>query len=229
MAESRNEIVETLIADLKPVRPFRLRRALGLLLVIEAAVLLAAVAYFGVRADLGVRILDPRSVALAAALLVAAAGSAWAALRLSIPGRDISPAASGTLLVLPALAAVATTTLLPWGGDWTGLGPVLQTCWKCIASTTSTALIPWVVAVAAVSRLAPLRPLRAALFVGLSAFALGALATEIHCSQKDAYHLAIGHYLPVLGLAAATALLSAWLLGEGRGANMDSINGGTDE
>jgi hypothetical protein len=228
MPEYRSHIVDALVADLEPVRPFRLRRTLAALLLLETAVLVVAVLVSGVRADLAARLVDPRSLVLMAVLTTAAAGSAWAALRLSVPGRDLSRIALTALVALPVLAAVVTATLLPWGGEWTGFGPVLQTCWRCIARTAATAALPWAVVVLLVSRLAPLRPLRIALFAGVSAFALGALATEFHCAAQDAYHLAVGHYAPVSLLAAATAWIVARSLGSRLSASRGSADGHRD-
>lgn len=209
MADPGKDLFESMVRDLRPVRPVRIGSVLALLVVVEAVVLVAGMSWAGVRTDIQEQLRDPRFVAFAAVLATVAVGSAWAALRLSMPGRDLSRSALAALLLLPSLAAAAAVVLLPWGGRWIGIGPTMCACWHCIAFTAAAALVPWLFVVVAISRLAPLRPVRAGIFAGLSAFALGALATELHCAARDGYHLALGHYLPVLVMAVVTGVIVA--------------------
>lgn len=206
MTEARRRLVASLVEGLHPVRRVRLGRVFLALLAVELGALLAGVAVAGMRADLGDRLAEARFVALAGGLAIAAFGGAWAALRSSIPGREPPVAALAFLFLLPVAAGVAAASFLPWGGRWEGAAAFVGSCSPCIANTALVAVGPWVVAVFLVARMAPLRPMRTALVAGVSAFAVGALATELHCGARDGYHLAIGHYLPVAVLAAVAAL-----------------------
>jgi len=212
VSELGKNLIDSIVRDLRPVRPVRLGAVLALLLAVEVAFLVAGTGWAGIRHDIAERLGDPRFVVFAGLLASVAVGSAWAALKLSVPGRELSGAAFAGLLLLPLLAATAAAVVLPWGGGWAGLGPTMAACWRCIALTAGTALVPWLFVVAAVSRLVPLRPTRVGILSGLSAFALGALVTELHCAARDGYHLALGHYLPVLAMALVTGVVVARVL-----------------
>jgi hypothetical protein len=212
MAERGKDLIDSMVRDLRPVRPVRIGAVLALLLAVEAIVLATGTGCAGIRADIWERLRDPRYLAFVGVLTTAAIGSAWAALRLSVPGREPPGRALVGLLLLPSLAAIAAVAWLPWGGSWVGIGPTMGACWHCISFTAATAFVPWLFVVVAVSRLAPLRPARVGILAGLSAFALGALGTELHCSARDGYHLAIGHYLPVLVMALVTGIFVARML-----------------
>jgi hypothetical protein len=212
MSEPGNKLIDEMVRDLRPVRPARIGVALALLLAVEAVVLAVGIGWSGIRPDISERLYDPRFIGFVSILMTAAIGSAWAALRLSVPGRELSRPALLGLLLLPSLAAAAAVVLLPWGGRWADIRPIMWACWHCISFTAATAFIPWLFVVMTVSRLAPLRPARVGVLAGLSAFALGALATELHCASREGYHLALGHYLPVVGMALITGIFVARVL-----------------
>jgi hypothetical protein len=212
MSEPHNTVIDEIIRDLRPVRPVRIGAVMALLLAVEGVVLAAGIGWSGIRPDIRDRLHDPSFVGFVGILATAAIGSAWAALRLSVPGRDLSLRALVGLLLLPSLAAIAAVGLLPWGGRWADIRPIAWACWRCISFTAATAFIPWLFVVMTVSRLAPLRPARVGIFAGLSAFALGAMATELHCASREGYHLALGHYLPVAVMALMTGVFVAIVL-----------------
>jgi hypothetical protein len=212
MTDPGSKLIDSMVRDLQPVRPVRIGAVLALLLALEVVVLIVGTSWGGIRPDIGQRLRDPRFVAFVAILLASAVGSAWAALRLSVPGRELSGRAFAALFLLPSLAAAAAVALLPWGGRWTGIGSMMGACWHCISFTAATALVPWLGVVLTVSRLAPLNPARVGILAGLSAFALGAVGTQLHCGCNDGYHLALGHYLPVLAMALITGAIVARVL-----------------
>jgi hypothetical protein len=212
MREQGKNLIDAMVRDLRPVRPVRIAPVLALLLAVEGVVLATGTGCAGIRVDIWERLHDPRYIAFVGVLATAAIGSAWAALRLSVPGREPPGRSLLGLLLLPSLAATVAIAWLPWGGSWTGIGPTMGACWHCISFTAATAFVPWLFVVAVVSRLAPLRPARVGILAGMSAFALGALGTELHCSARDGYHLALGHYLPVLVMALVTGVFVARVL-----------------
>lgn len=212
MSDLGKNLVDSLVRDLRPVRPVRLGAVLALLLAMEVVFLVAGTGWAGIRHDIAGRLRDAHFIAVAALLVAVAVGSAWGALKLSVPGRELSGAAFAALLVLPPIAATAAVLLLPLGGRWAGFGSTMADCWRCIALTGGVAVVPWLFLVVAVSRLAPLRTTRVGLLSGLSALALGGLVTELHCAARDGYHLALGHYLPVLAMALVTGVVIARVL-----------------
>lgn len=212
MSKPGKKLIEEMVEDLRPVRPVRIGAVLALLVAVEAVVLAVGISWTGIRPDIHDRLHDGEFIGFVTILATAAIGSAWGALRLSVPGRELSGRALAGLLLLPSLAAAAAVVLLPWGGQWNDIRPIMWACWHCISFTAATAFIPWLFVVLAVSRLAPLRPARVGILAGLSAFALGALATELHCAAREGYHLALGHYLPVLVMALVTGVFVARVL-----------------
>jgi len=105
MADAEKNLIDSIVRDLRPVRPVRIGAVLGLLIAVEAVVLATGTACTGIRSDILERFREPPFVALLAILVTAAVGSAWAALRVSVPGRDLSRAALAGLLLLPSIAA----------------------------------------------------------------------------------------------------------------------------
>ncbi len=212
MARETTEFIQTLVADLKPVKPVRLERLFGLCLAVEVVVVMVAAWATGLRADIAERLSDWTFLLLVATLAVAAASSAVVALRLSVPGRDVPAQSRVFLFIYPVVMALLVLALRPWGSSWPGFSPFLNMCWRCIGVTSAAAVVPWVGLIVVLGGLAPLNGPRVGLFAGLSAFLVGALATQFHCASGDGYHLAFGHYLPIAILAALTTLVAAPLL-----------------
>jgi hypothetical protein len=207
MGETRRKVIDDILRDLEPVRPVRLGLLLTGLIALEIAVLAAMPGVWGWRPDLSERLADPAFLFVLTALIVAAGLSAWCALRTSVPGREVSGTRLCLLFGVPLAVALMVVSVAPWGGVWHGFGPLMDGCWGCIGVSAVTALVPWVVVVLVVARLAPLRTLRVGLFAGLSAFLVGAAVTELHCGSGDAYHLAVGHYVPIAVLALVTGIV----------------------
>lgn len=212
MDRDTTTFIQALVSDLEPVKPVRLERLFGLCLVVELLVVVVAAWATGVRADIGERLTDWTFLLLVATLAVSAASSAVVALRLSIPGRDVQAQSRIFLFIYPIVLALLILAFQPWGSSWPGAGPFLNMCWRCIGVTSAAAVVPWVGLIVVLGGLAPLNGPRVGLFAGLSAFLVGALATQFHCASGDGYHLAIGHYLPIAILAAFTTLVAAPLL-----------------
>lgn len=212
MARETTDFIRTLVSDLKPVKPVRLERLFGLCLAVELVVVVVAAWATGVRADINERLTDWTFLLLVATLAVSAASSAVVALRLAVPGRDVQAQSRVFLFVYPMVLALLVLALQPWGSSWPGTGPFLNMCWRCIGVTSAAAVVPWVGLIIVLGGLAPLNGPRVGLFAGLSAFLVGALATQLHCPSGDGYHLAFGHYLPIAILAVLTTVVAAPLL-----------------
>lgn len=209
---TRDGLIESLVGDLEPVRPVRPGRVFLAFLAIESLVVAGASYSLGVRTDFLARLADPVYLGVVAVLAVAAAWCASIAIRLSVPGRDVSGRTGALLLATPLLLATAVVLVQPWGGAWPGWHALMTGCLQCIGVTAVSAAVPWIVTMVVLSRLAPLNELRVGLFAGVSAFLVGALVTEVHCAMGSGYHLAVGHYLPVALLAALTCALAAAIL-----------------
>ncbi len=206
------ELVERLVADLRPVRPVRLARVFGWFLLGEVCAAAAVAWMMGLRPDIGQRLAEPAFVAMLAALALAGAGCAAAAVHAALPGRYVRRSAEFWLLASPLLLAALVLLVRPWPEHWQGWRVFLTGCWKCTAATAASAALPWLVAVVVLRRLAPLIALRVALFAGFSAFLIGALVTQLHCPMVSNMHLAFAHLLPVMLLSAAACGITAALL-----------------
>ncbi len=207
-----DDLVARLTAELRPVRPVRMVRMFLWFLFGEIAAAALATRAVGVRPDIGERLAEPAFLLLVAALVLAAAGSASAAVRTALPGRYISRSAERWLLASPLVLAAVALVLMPWEGEWAGWGMFLTGCWKCTAVTAASAAAPWLVAVLVLRRLAPLVALRVAMFAGFSAFFIGALVTQLHCPMGSGMHLAFAHFLPVALLSAVVCGATAAVL-----------------
>jgi len=167
----------------------------------------------GLRPDLRLRVLEPTFVFFISALGLAGILSSVAAMRAGVPGREPRSFSILPMWGFPLLLGAAIVVLAPHGRDWGGAQELIAGCWSCIGVTVASAVIPWSVTIVVLKRLAPLWQLRAGLLVGLSAFFFGALVTELHCPDPNAFHVAFAHYVPVTLLSAfgcvfAVALLS---------------------
>lgn len=83
----------------------------------------------------------------------------------------------------------------------------------CVAFTLVFALGP-LVAFAIVRRHSdPVAPRLTGAALGAASGAWGALGIELHCGHASAFHVVVGHVLPVLALAAVGAVLGERVLG----------------
>ena len=209
---AESNTTKQLVHDLQPVSPVRLPFSIGLCLAIQVVAVLLGSYASGFRLDLAERLMEPSFVIVLSALIVGAVASAVVALRSAIPGRGAGNRTSGLLVALPVMLALIVGILAPWGGRWTSLPQIWGGCAGCVALSSTSAVVPWIVVMILVGRLAPLKYLRSGVYAGLAAFLVGAIVTQLHCPAGDAYHLVIGHYLPVSVLSAATSIFAAWVL-----------------
>jgi hypothetical protein len=213
MGDRSKDMIPGLVRSLAPITPIKLSHLFIVCLCTQVLFGAIGLALAGLRGDLAERVAEPLFIIVVFMLVIGSAICATSAIRLAVPGRDDVP--KGRLLGLvciPFALALAIVAVAPWGGEWMGWRNVLKTCWSCIGVTAASAAVPWLATVILASRLAPLRERRVGLFAGLSAFLLGALVTQLHCPYGDSYHLALGHYLPIAVLSAATTWGAALLL-----------------
>jgi len=208
---SRRSVVDELVADLGPVRPVRFARLFGLCVFLEIVAIVVAATVFGMRHDLAAQLHDPWFLAAIASLGVGAAWCSAIAIRLALPGRAVD-ARVPWLLLLPVVLAGVVLVLRPVAGSSVDWQNMLFECASCAGITAASALVPWLVSLLVLRRLAPLNALRIGVFAGLSAFLVGALVTELHCPNPSSVHVALAHFLPVTLLTMATCAVAAAFL-----------------
>jgi hypothetical protein len=211
-ADTTRAVVDRLVGELVPVNPVRLGRVFALCVVVQLAVAALALVAYGIRGDLAQRLAEPTFLLIVLPLALAAPACATIAVRMAVPGHEVRLSTMAALLVLPLVIAGLVLVTAPWGTAGLAWSDLIGGCWHCIGITLASAVAPWLAMVVVVGRLAPLRAARVGIFAGLAAFFVGAFVTELHCAARDAYHIAISHYLPVALLSIVAALVSAPLL-----------------
>src|SRR6478752_7290591 len=197
-----HELIDRLVRDATPVRPLaspvvRLARW-----TLAASLCLASgVAWVHLRHDIGETLWTASFLVQAGLLIGAALLAAAAALVVSVPGAEPTPATRW----LPLLAIIA------WAG-WLlaaiiGQPEESRVWWptpapQCGVDISLLGLLPGVLLWSLVRRAAPLRPAWTGLLATLTAAAVGALGTQLICSNNGAAHLLFWHFGPVLFLTA---------------------------
>ena len=214
MAESRltESLIQSLGDQLTPVRrlPPPWLRTLGWLLAV-AAIAAGLLAHYGVGQMIGRWIAEPDIAVAGVGALVTGITAAWAAFALGVPGRSWHWA----LLPLPWLVLWVGASGLGCMRDW--LGPSAHIAHfneasDCLIfiislSVPLSALLIWLL-----RRACPLRPVLAAVMIGLASAAASAALLEIcHAFAVAATDL-LTHALAVAIVVVANALMGGRLL-----------------
>jgi len=197
---------EDLIADLArrvtPVRPLPPpgRRAIEWL-VMASAFAAAGVAYFGARSDVMVRLTQLDYLWTAILALTASTLAVVATLVLAIPGAERTPVLRR--LTVGVLAIWAVTMI--WFVLETGQGLPITTDrhWPvCFARVVLVSFVPVIMLFAMARRAAPLQLGWTAGLAATAAASMGAVAVQIVCPLDHAGHAFLGHFIPVMAIAA---------------------------
>jgi hypothetical protein len=144
--------------------------------------------------------------------LIIALSAAFAALTLSVPGRERPlitvpvPVVSYAAWLVWLAASVSTIPVLA-AGAW--LAPPAAKCAAHVlaASLPAGAWLAWLVREGA-----PLGARRTGVMTALAAGATGALATQLTCVNRAAPHILLWHAVPVFAMAAAGMLMGGLLI-----------------
>ncbi len=212
-----DQLISTLVADVKPVR--------RLLDPMQRATLWVAVALvcvrlgllqFGIRRDIATAWYETTFVLRLALLASTMWLSVIAAFRLAVPGRETGvwsrwwPIIGLAALVALAAGEVATGMLF---GD---AGSPLR-AWMCVRKVAFTGTVPAILAVALIQRAEAVEPKWTALLGVLAAGAAGALTSELACPIRAPMHIMLWHVLPVALSAGIGAMIGSLLLAWARG------------
>ena len=203
-----DDLIVTLAHDSAPwtpLAPARTRAARWLLG--SAALCVATIAIVGARADLVLALRTPVYLALAITLLSSALLGAFAAMTLSVPGAESTPALRVLSVILAAGWALSfVVRLLPGGDAWPRIA-AFPNHWACVAEITGLSLVSGGVLYAMMRRAAPLRLGWSAAVATLASATLAATATQIMCPIDDPAHHVVSHVAPVAVLVLAGAIL----------------------
>jgi hypothetical protein len=167
----------------------------------------AGVSFFGLRSDLATTFAAPEfllGLGLTISLAIAAAG---AALTLSVPGLEHSPAARWLPLAAGGAWIGALGVALASSGDAMARLAAMPIHQLCVVQIAVLAVVPAWLALVQLQRAAPLRRHWSVGLAALAALGLGAAGTQLLCPLNDPAHLLTGHAMPVaiLALGAAAA------------------------
>lgn len=207
-----DQLISTLVADVKPVRRLLdpLQRATLWVAVALVCVSLGLL-HFGVRRDLASAWHDVTFILR----LILLASTMWlavvAAFRLAVPGRDTRawsrwwPIIGVAALVALAGGEVVTGALF---GD---MGSPLR-AWTCVRKVAFVGAVPATLAVILIQRAEAVEPKWTALLGVLAAGAAGALTSELACPIRAPIHIMLWHVLPVALSAGIGAVVGSILL-----------------
>jgi len=216
-----DQLIDTLVADVKPVRRLLdpMQRA-ALWVAVALVCVSLGLLHFGVRRDIATAWYQVTFVLR----LVLLASTMWlsviAAFRLAVPGRDTRAWSRWWpiigLAALVALAAGEVVTGMLFGDA----GSPFR-AWTCVRKVAFTGTVPAILAVALIQRAAAVEPKWTALLGVLAAGAAGALTSELACPIRAPMHIMLWHVLPVAlsaGIGAMVgSLLLAWARDKRRG------------
>jgi hypothetical protein len=208
-AERHRDLVERLATELKPVRPlWSVRARLGLWLLLEALVFAWVLTH---TSNHFWRKLHAPAYSLEVVLFAAAAiFSARLALRAAIPGRRLR---QGEIALSAGLMLAGTALLM--GQPMRTVYPLsqfIQVGTRCADHTFMFGVPPGVALWWAVRRGAPMRGSLTGLLIGGAAMLSSFAVMRLGCPIDERLHLITWHLMPVLAVAALSALAgTAWL------------------
>lgn len=193
-----DDLIAQLVSELRPVRRLASPRSRASVLAALALVgILAGLAAFGVRRDIGDA---SRSLAYVLRLTLLLA-TAWLAiiscLRLSIPGGDPRAWARWwPLLALGGVVAIGAGELT-WALLVGDAGSPFRS-WRCVRKVAMAGTVPAAGAIVLISRGATLEARWVAMLGLLGAGAAGALTAELACPIDEPMHTFLWHLMPTL-------------------------------
>jgi hypothetical protein len=172
---------------------------------VSLAIAAVGVIAIGPRDDIATVVRQPVFAALAALTLVTAISSVAMAFVLGIPGAE-----RRWQRVLPLSAAIGWAGLL-FASLVAGGAPVarvlaLPVHVGCILQIAALSVLPAVAVFDMLRRAAPLQVAWSAGFAALGALSIGAVGTQILCPLDDPAHHLVGHFIPMIIMAAGVVL-----------------------
>lgn len=198
MGHKTNSLIESLTADLKPVRPLRFREGLVLVLAAVALTVALVARFLGLRDDVLAGEPAPLFLISNGLFLMLGLAAATSVVMMGNPqvgnrydGWKWALAMTGLLPLAAGVSALAS-----WSGHPAVIfpehDPLCVSAGVMFGGLTALALILWL------RRGAPVSRARAGLLTGIAAGAIGTFADGLYCPLDSIYHLGFAHSLPVL-------------------------------
>ncbi len=206
MPVERDNFIDGLVGDLRPVRAMRARDGLLLAGLAGVDTVGLTIALLGLRPDVAAGRFQPLFLFSNGLLLAVGLGSAIAAVRMGMPRVGQSNHGWKWAVGVAGLLPVAAVIMLVSGSEAMPTALVTSHEIKCIVMGLLLGLLTATMLVAWLRRGAPTSPQRAGLLVGLASGSVGMLAFAFHCPLDSFYHVGLWHALPVV-LGGATGRL----------------------
>lgn len=207
------DLIDTLAADLAPVRPYAVARRLGVALLAGGLVAFAGLAVtLGLRADLGNALATPMFWVKIGYTGALGTVGAWAIARVARPVGEARDRVAWGLLPLVLIGAVALWQIMivpPAARMPMLMGQTSAWCpWLIMATSAPLfATLVW-----ALRGLAPTRLALAGTLAGLTAGAIGASLYALHCPETAAPFIAVWYTLGIAGAGAIGGLAGPRML-----------------
>jgi hypothetical protein len=211
-SQAMTALIDELVKDLRPVRVVSLAAASFAALGLQFFFVAGAAMLMGINGPTVARLFQGPMAVIFLMLVACSLLCGLVAVRLAIPGRHVSRVVTSALVAAPILIAIGCLGWAPSGADWGHFASHLGSGFACFAETLALALPAWFMSLLLLRRLAPLAPIFVGFFGGLTALFQGALIIQLVCPSGEAYHLALGHYMPLVVMASLAALASGFLL-----------------
>lgn len=204
------DTIDTLAADLEPVRPLRSRSGLAATLFAVAISATGVFAVFGFRSDILAFAPEPIVVIRAGLLFLLGLATTLATVQAARPsvgrGGNGWPWALGAALVLPLAAILLFGVHLVTGEPFQTGALDFSYGLNCLGISGTSALVIGGVLTSWLRRGAPTDVARAGWLVGLSAGSFGTFAYSLHCPSNSIYYIGLLYSMAV-GLCAIAGRL----------------------
>jgi hypothetical protein len=192
--------LDAMIAELEPVQPLRMPRAITAVLAIAIAAAALIVSVKGARTDVVAFDPNPMFLLRAGLLLLLGGGCGWAALSMASPSVGKQGQSWKMAIAAAALLPLAALILA-----MTGRGDIAMANanfgLQCMFFSGLSGLATAIPMVLWLRRGAPTSPERAGWLTGVAAGGLGAFAYGLHCPFNDVVYIGLWYSLAV-GLCA---------------------------
>ncbi|ANY19756.1 hypothetical protein A6F68_01239 [Tsuneonella dongtanensis] len=191
-----NPLIDSLVDDLAPVRPLKMRSGAAAVGLAFAATVAAVFVMFGRPVFLDEPMAE-MSIVANGLLLLTGISSALAVVAMASP--RVGAAYDGPKWAMAGLALLPLAALIAWMAPGVSHGPTIDR-WidlDCALKAGASSLLVALSLGLWLRRGAPVAPERAGLFLGVAASALGSAAYGLTCPLDGLAHLGVWHIVPV--------------------------------
>lgn len=203
MPKNHDAFLESLVADLKPVKPLRQGKGMTFASLALALGSLLVVALLGLRHDLAVGHPEPFVLMATGIFLVLALASAWGAIDMARPAVGIRREGWGWTALMAAMVPGSALALMVTDAITGRSIDLDRDGWVCLGLGTAIGLLTGLTLILWLRRGAPSSPARASLLTGVAAGSAGIFAVSLWCPHDNLLHIGIWHGATVV----ATGLL----------------------